>query len=85
MIAALLARVRPVQAREPYGTRVGAFFRQRPVSEANRPESEKRRKKALPMTGGSGDSWTRTNDPIDVNDVLSVLVMFATKTQDLVV
>ena len=20
--------------------------------------------------GGSGDSWTRTNDPIDVNDVL---------------
>ena len=32
-----------------------------------------------------GDSWTRTNDPIDVNDVLSVLVMFATKTQDLVV
>ena len=28
------------------------------------------RKKALPMTGGSGDSWTRTNDPIDVNDVL---------------
>ena len=47
-----------------------AFFRQRPVSEANRPESEKGRKKALPMTGGSGDSWTRTNDPIDVNDVL---------------
>ena len=45
-------------------------FRQRPVSEANRPESEKGRKKALPMTGGSGDSWTRTNDPIDVNDVL---------------
>ena len=22
------------------------------------------------FTGGSGDSWTRTNDPIDVNDVL---------------
>ena len=22
------------------------------------------------MTEGSGDSWTRTNDPIDVNDVL---------------
>ena len=32
-----------------------------------------------------GDSWTRTNDPIDVNDVLSVLVMFAAKTQDLVI
>ena len=32
-----------------------------------------------------GDSWTRTNDPIDVNDVLSVLVMFAAKPQDLVV
>ena len=31
---------------------------------------KKGRKKALPMTGGSGDSWTRTNDPIDVNDVL---------------
>ena len=27
-------------------------------------------KKALPFLGGSGDSWTRTNDPIDVNDVL---------------
>ena len=46
-------------------------FNRRPVSVANRPESEKGRKKALPMTGGSGDSWTRTNDPIDVNDVLS--------------
>ena len=33
-------------------------------------EIKKERKKALPMTGGSGDSWTRTNDPIDVNDVL---------------
>ena len=31
---------------------------------------KKGEKKALPMTGGSGDSWTRTNDPIDVNDVL---------------
>ena len=42
---------------------------------------------ALDLQGlpSGGDSWTRTNDPIDVNDVLSVLVMFETKTQDLVV
>ena len=32
-----------------------------------------------------GDSWTRTNDPIDVNDVLSLCSMFAAKAQDLVV
>ena len=38
------------------------------------------------MTGGSGDSWTRTNDPIDVNDVLSLCSMaIATETQYLVV
>ena len=71
-----------------------------------------KKKQALDLQGLAlgGDSWTRTNDPIDVNDVLyrlshatmfrtlglpvqldtwtsssSVLVMFATKTQDLVV
>ena len=42
---------------------------------------------ALDLQGllSGGDSWTRTNDPIDVNDVLSLCSMFAAKVQDLVV
>ena len=37
----------------------------------------------LPPSSATGGGGIRS--PIDVNDVLSVLVMFATKTQDLVV
>ena len=36
------------------------------------PEAEAKRKRSLISQAslGGGDSWTRTNDPIDVNDVL---------------
>ena len=39
------------------------------------------KKEALDLQGlrSGGDSWTRTNDPIDVNDVLSLIDMFAAK------
>jgi len=51
------------------------------------PEAEAKRKRSLISQAslGGGDSWTRTNDPIDVNDVLCLYGVFTSQPQDLVV
>ena len=66
------ARIRAERLGRLAGQGIGGFG-QRTATGPNRPD---RQKNTLPLKGGSGRNRTRTCDPIDVNDVLSLTGSF---------